>query len=202
MKSSEAEIQPILGTSMGGGFYAGRVRVGADVFALILAPKADGEITGPWSASSKNVEGADSYFDGVANTLAMAGADSELALAARALRVGDCDDWYIPSQDELEIIYRNLKPTTDKNSHYGRSGLNASAVTPTYPYTPTEPAQTLADVFQAGGAEAFEGEWYWSSTQRASNSDFAWSQYFSHGTQSFFLKSHEGRARAVRRLPI
>ena len=157
MKSSIAEILPIIGTTMGGGFYAGRVRDGGQVFALILAPKAEGAQDGiAWNGNTRMVEGALSYCDGMANTLAMAAAGSELAKWARGLTIDGNSDFYLPSQDELEIIYRNLKPTNQKNYLYGRSGINASAVTPTYPYTRTLPAQTQAGAFQAGGEEAFE----------------------------------------------
>jgi hypothetical protein len=167
-----------------------------------LAPKSDGELEGAWNASSKMVAGATSYCDGMANTIAMAAAGSKLATAARELRVGEFDDWHIPSQDELEVIYRNLKPTTDENTQYGRSGLNASAVTATYPYAPAVPAQTLAEAFQAGGPEAFEPDWYWSSTQHAAYSHYAWFQHFGNGSQISSQKSASLRARAVRRLPI
>lgn len=203
MKSSTTEILPIIGTSMGGGFYAGRIRIGEDTFALIAAPKAEGEHDDtPWSKSLKAVEGALSYFDGRANTLAMATAGSKLAKWALGLRIGGADDWYLPSQDELEICYRNLKPTTEKNRCYARSGINLSAVVPTYPYTPGFPAQTLAEAFQAGGEQAFEAAWYWSSTQHVSYSGFAWGQDFYDGYQVSVRKHRQFRARAVRRLPI
>lgn len=87
MKSSLAEIPTILGTAMDGGFYAGRIRIGDQVFALIVAPKADGEHKdAPWNDTYSTVEGAKSYFDGLANTEAMAGAGSELAKWVRGLR--------------------------------------------------------------------------------------------------------------------
>ncbi len=187
---------------MGGGFYAGNVRVDGQLFALIVAPKDVGQIEGEWIENYKSVPGALSYCDGLTNTIAMAEAGSELAKAVRALDINGATDWHIPSQDELEIIYRNLKPTTDKNSLYSRSGMNVSAAVPTYPYTHDLPAQTLAEAFQAGGAEAFDDTWYWSSTQHAYYSDYAWLQYFGYGGQSYGYKSASGRARAVRRLPI
>jgi hypothetical protein len=45
-------------------------------------------------------------------------------------------------------------------------------------------------------------DWYWSSTQHASHSDYAWHQHFGNGYQDNDGKSFEGRARAVRRLAI
>ncbi|NRR28863.1 DUF1566 domain-containing protein [Oxalobacteraceae bacterium] len=44
--------------------------------------------------------------------------------------------------------------------------------------------------------------WHWSCEQHASFPSGAWVQYFDDGYQSYVLKSFEGRARAVRRLPI
>jgi hypothetical protein len=46
----------------------------------------------------------------------------------------------------------------------------------------------------------FSTEWYWSSEQYAASS--AWDQYFNNGYQFSSSKSHEGRARAVRRLSL
>lgn len=48
----------------------------------------------------------------------------------------------------------------------------------------------------------FEPRWYWSCEQHANDSGCAWMQYFSNGGQGSSLKSYEGRARAVRRVPI
>ena len=203
MKSSTAEIPPLLGTSMGGGFYAGRIRIESQVFALIVAPRALGEVSDKkWITRDKDVPSAASYFDGLANTKAMADAGSKSAKWAQDLRIGDADDWYLPAQDELEIMYRNLKPGTCENYCWMRSGINLSAVESGRPYAPDIPTQTLAEAFQTGGDEAFAEEWYWSSTQHASNSASAWSQNFYDGSQLNYGKSSELRARAVRRLAI
>ena len=45
MKSSENEIVPLLGTAMGGGFYAGRIVVEGNPFALIVAPRLTASTT-------------------------------------------------------------------------------------------------------------------------------------------------------------
>ena len=203
MKSSVEEITPIIGTAMDGGYYAGRIKIRDQVFALIVAPKVEGEHDDTaWIEDYKDVPSSKSYCDGQANTMAMAEAGSKLALWALSLDIAGHADWYLPSQDELEILYRNLKPTTRKNEQWGRCGINVSAVTPTYPYTPELPLQTSAELFQAGNAQAFEKAWYWSSTQHASDSDYAWIQDFGNGYQSNDNKSYQGRARAVRRSPI
>jgi hypothetical protein len=183
-----------------GGFYAGRIRIADQVFALIVAPKAEGEFEEQWNSSTKTVEDAMSYVDGRANTLAMAAAGSELAKNALRLQAGGHSDWYIPSRDELEICYRNLKPTTETNYCY--RGDNPSSVPVGYIYTRESPAQTQADAFKAGGAETFSDEWYWTSTQGAASSCCAWMQHFADGYQGNNHKSVACRARAVRRLSI
>ena len=56
--------------------------------------------------------------------------------------------------------------------------------------------------FQLGGKQAFDIAWYWSSTQLAAGSDYAWLQLFDDGCQDFGLKSGDYCARAVRRIKI
>ena len=50
--------------------------------------------------------------------------------------------------------------------------------------------------------EEFKDEYYWSSEQHASYSDYAWFQGFDNGNQNYTFKDNELRARAVRRLII
>jgi len=196
-------IRPAIGSPFEGGFYAGDFRIGEQQFALIVSPKAEGDHDAiAWNDSYKKVEGALTYNDGLVNTDAMAAAGSKLAKWARGLRIEGHDDWYIPSQDELEIIYRSLKPTNAENYLYARAGINASAIPPTYPYTADLPAQTNAELFQKGGPEALEESWYWTSTQHASSERYAWVQDFGGGGQDYYHKDDGCRARAVRRLPL
>lgn len=201
--TEESTSLPAIGTPYQGGFFAGLIAVSGQRYALIVAPKATGE-HGPaiWIPDYQDVPGAKCYDAGYANTQAMADAGSELAKWARGLDIGGHADWYLPSQDELELCYRNLKPTTRENYCYARSGINLSAVPPSRPYTPEFPVQTSAAEFQKGGAEAFAEEWYWSSTQHASASGYAWGQTFDDGLQDDDFTSNELRARAVRRSPL
>jgi len=203
---SRIEIPTVPGTPYGGGFFYGRIIDGDHLFALIVAPKDGGEHDDTiWNKSLKAVTGASSYFDGMANTRAMAEAGSELAKWALGLQINGESDWYLPSRDELEILYRNLKPGTRENYEW-RNGDNPSSVPAGYPYTAKLPGQTAAEQFRAGGAEAFEEgfeeAWYWTSTQSAPHDVFAWAQYFRDGYQSTCRKNSYCRARAVRRLPI
>jgi hypothetical protein len=185
------------GTEMDDGFSAGIINVDGTHYGLILPPKAESEHAPiAWNDSLKMVKGALSYGDGLANTKAMAKAGSQLAQWALDNKM------HIPSLDEMELLYRHFKPGTAKNACYARSGINLSAVPPTYPYTPDAPKQIKLKAFREGGAEAFELAWYWSSTQRAADSGYAWMQYFSVGFQYYGHKSYYYRARAVRRIKI
>ena len=193
-----------IGSPIEGGFFAGTILLDDGThYGLVVAPKADGQHADTlWIDEYKDAPGAQSYNDGLANTIAMADAGSALAQWARSLRIAGNDDWYIPSQDELELCYRNLKTTAEKNYCYARSGINLSAVPPTRPYTTTLPAQTTAKPFTENGNEAFDAAGYWSSTQHAAYSDHAWYQYFDNGTQDYSSTDYKLRARAVRRFAI
>lgn len=72
-------------------------------------------------------------------------------------------NWFMPSKDELDLIYENRTVITDQ------------------------------------GGDAFEtNTFYWSSSE--ANSDSAWYQYFSAGTQSKFNKGGAGGCRLIRRV--
>jgi hypothetical protein len=203
MNAQSIDLPPAIGAALGGGFYAGRILIAEKLYALIVAPKAEGERKpGPWSKSYASVPGASSWNDGLANTAAMVAAGSELGEWAQGLRIGGYSDWYLGAPDEAEITYRYLKPTTEPNFLWNRSGINVSAVPPTYPYTADLPAQTTVDLFRAGGSEAFEEAPYWTSAQHASLSYAAWGQGFSNGYQHTWGKGNHVRARAVRRLAL
>lgn len=198
-----AVILPPYGSPFGGGFLAGRILIAQLAYALIVAPKAEGDFApDEWIEDYKDVPGARSYNDGLVNTAAMAVAGSELAKRIRALRIGGFDDWYLGGVDESEICFRNLKPGIGENSLYMRSGINVSAIPPTYPYSLELPTQTDCEAFRTGGSEAFEEADYWTSTQHASISSNAWGQGFASGYQSYWTKGLHTRARAVRRLAI
>jgi hypothetical protein len=192
-------IPAALGAAFQGGFYVGQINDGEQTYALIMAGAA-GELSGRWNASAAVVDGATSHTNGLANTEAMAAAGSKLARRVRALDIGGFTDWYIPAKDELELCYRNAKPSTTGN--WNGEGENENSVPPGAAYNDTYPAQTTVTALQEDESDALIPAWYWSSTQHASYSDRAWGQYFGNGGQVNDPKSYAGRARAVRRLPI
>lgn len=106
------QLPTVAGALYDGGIYASRYFIGTDAFALIVSPKAEGDLKPPrWGPLRKKVDGALSYADGRANTAAMLAAGSMLAEAVRALRIGGHDDWYLPSQLESLLAFGELKGT-------------------------------------------------------------------------------------------
>lgn len=187
---------PAIGAPFEGGFYGGQIRIGDAIFAVVWAPKEAGETSLAWLPKRKDVPGARSCFDSAANTRAMAEADSALGKWALELEIAGHKDWLVPSRDVLELAYRHLKPTTDETGGYFRDGDNPSSVPAGYPYSIDPPQQTGVEDFKEGGAQAFEAEWYWSSTQCSEAN--AWTQHFFNGTQRGNDKTYEARCRAVR----
>ena len=184
------------GAPFEGGSYGGQIRIGESIFAVAWAPKSLGEIDGIWLPSYKQVPGAASCFDSASNTRAMAEAGSPIAQKALAADINGHTDWVIPARDVLELGYRFLKPGGGENSASFRDGDNPSSVPAGYPYTDELPAQTVVAEFRQGGPEAFERDWYWSSTQ--SSEGTAWGQYFHYGNQDSYYKEFEARVRFVR----
>lgn len=109
-RKKPASALPAIGAPHAGGFFAGRFFDGAQAYALIVAPRAEGEQARiAWNKTTKAVKGAQSYSDGPANTAAMSRDGSALAKWARDLNIGGFDDWYIPSRLELLMAYGELR---------------------------------------------------------------------------------------------
>lgn len=98
-------VPTVIGAAFGGGLYAGKYFVGEQAYALIVAPDGEGEKPKTKWGGVKEVKGALSYNDGLANTRAMAEAGSALGKWALALRVGGFDDWHIPSRLQSLIAF-------------------------------------------------------------------------------------------------
>lgn len=122
------------GQPFGGGYFVRRMfdTSGAE-YALILSAKAEGE----------------SYLT----------MDEGYTSFAEGLSIGGHTDWVVPSIDELRILYRAFKPTTESNDT--SSGATDRVDPPLANYTNSDPAQTSLPEFQYGGNEAFEAGFYW-----------------------------------------
>ncbi|MDD2742321.1 MAG: hypothetical protein PHV02_08610 [Rhodocyclaceae bacterium] len=198
-------------------------------FRIIQAPKASGENAG---VALKNANDAfpaacQTLTEGWLATEAMkiAGNSSVYPAAwwARGLSIGGKTDWYVPARDELELAWRNLKPTTGANytaanRPTGQSfsyanngsvgdtanthGTNNNSSPVGAAYTSGSPAQTTVTSFQTGGAEAFEygAAYYWSCSEYSATN--AWLQNWRSsfpGFQDNYSKADTYRVRAVRR---
>jgi hypothetical protein len=197
-------------------------------YRLIVAPKSSGE--SPSVAYKDTITATPSatgtLTEGLKATLAMVAAGSSTVYPAahfcNDLSIGGKTDWYLSARDELELVWRNLKPATDDNVTATRSksaidynnlgsiddaastdeGLNNNSSPTGAAYTAGSPAQTADTAFQVGGAEAFEygSAIYWSSSEYAAAR--AWYQFWNSsvpggvGDLSKYSRKH---VRAIRR---
>ncbi|MBX8534582.1 DUF1566 domain-containing protein [Pseudomonas cichorii] len=184
------------GQPYGGGIFIGITQEDGKFYRNIQAPKAY-ELKGAIGCYRESVEGASSCTNSRGNTEAFAAAGSELARAVLGLVIGEHSDWAVPARDVLELQYRHGKPTAKSNYCSWRDGDNPSSVPPGLPYTESSPAQTIVSSFQEGGEEAFEPEWYATSTQSSAYCIYVMD--FSDGTQHYGHKYYERRVRPVRR---
>lgn len=198
-------VPTVAGTPFQGGYYAGKLRIGAQSYALIVAPKASGQSSTTLQIRTTlgNVPGSISDWDGAANTDAMILAGAVAHPAAnfcKGLTIGGYTDWFLPAKDQLDVLYREFKPTTTSNNSL--SGANTNSDPATANYTAFVPSVTTVTSFISGGLEAFDIDFYYAtSTQVSSTVNYV--QLFSNGTQgNNQLKTASYRVRAVRMIPI
>ena len=206
-RTADQFLPTVIGQAFGGGFYAGKIRYADGDYIIIVAPKS-AETTLAHKTANSATAGTSSYHDGLVNSNSMNNATHPAAQYCRAYNGGGFTDWHLPARDQLELLYRNLKPDTTANitgsrAEAGNHGDNANSVPVGASYTTGSPAQTSAAAFKTGGAEAFTvPTYYWSSTEYAPITNSAWIQRFSDGTQNFNAKTNAYLVRPVRRLKI
>lgn len=196
-------VLPAIGSVLGGGFFAGQISTAGNGIAthnLIVGPKSTAQNAGKqWKIVDTSTAGTSSVIDGPANSTAMNDVNHPAAQFCEGLTIGGFSDWYMPAKNELEVCYYNLKPSTTNNNT--SSGINANAVPARASnYTTGTPAQTSAVNFQTGGAEAWNGDVYWSSTEFSSTQ--GWVNYMKTGNQYGAGKTFSLLTRAIRRVPV
>ena len=202
----QALVLPPIGSPLQGGFYYGKIKIGAITYALVVSPRASGEVNGPpmQDDTEYTFMGNVSTNDGKtiqANMVAHGIAKFPTQQAVMALNIGGYTDWYIPSKDEMEIMYRALKPTTTPNNT--SSGINASAVPPTTTnYTPSVPARTTLADFRTSGANYLTADYYYTATQGSSGPTFAHAKRFTSGIDSQDQIWFDYPVRAIRRIAL
>jgi len=97
-----------------GSFYAGGIVFyvnSTGQHGLVCAPSDQGSAL--WGCSGTNISGTSTDFGtGMANTLAIVNGCSQRPIAASVcndLVLNGYDDWYLPSRDELSLMYQNLR---------------------------------------------------------------------------------------------
>lgn len=109
-----------------GGFYAGIVRdTKTNVqWHLILA---EGQAKEQWGKYGKKLTGCDNVTDGIANTKSiLEQTDSDCAATwASKLSIDGHEDFYLPAQKELNLIYVNLQDKCSDDIHWSSTQCSA-----------------------------------------------------------------------------
>ena len=181
------------GLKLEGGYYAGKIQRADGVYALIIAPKALGFSKLAWKNANTTSGACKSLNNGAINTAHMVASGSATVYPAahycNNLIINGYSDWYLPARDELEIAYRNFKPTTEPNTSASpkykstyvytdindgvssATGVNSHSIPAGTAYTlsaATNPAQTPLTLFKQGGGETFymdTNSYYLTSTE-------------------------------------
>lgn len=199
---------PAIGSAFGGGYFAGQISTAGNSVAdynIVIGPKASAQTSSKWKNVATATPGADSSINGPQNTADMVADGSSTVYPAahfcNDLVTGGYSDWYMPARNELEICYYNLKPSTNNNNT--ATGTNSNAVparASNYTNSPQDPSQTSATIFQYLGSEAFDLNYYWTSTE-VSSTDAA-RRDFGNGSAYNTIKYDTYRVRAIRRVAV
>ena len=197
-----------IGQVLRGGTFTGFNRVRDTVYSIIVAPKST-EMSLTQKTTMTATPCAHSTIDGVANTNAMNDVTHPAAFYCKSLTVNEFADWYLPSKNELELCYRNLKPSNQLNYVYESgqlngnlklaNGTNTNAIPVGMPYTTNSPMQTIVVDFIRSSICAFDDDWFWTSTECSSNTTSSLIQLFSSGGQYWYYKTTTAKVRGVRR---
>ena len=199
-----------IGVEINGGFLVGVIDTdrgniipeddyqNGERYALIVSPKSL-EVAPEleWDSQNRSGEaGSFTRWDGLSSTnniLAKNDTSYEAYEHIRSIRTSDPvpsdggSNWYIPAMDELELMYRNLKPNTASNNTGSQTenfpgtqiyGVNPSSDPTGSDYTSGDPERTSVIDFQEGNAQSIDEERYWSSTDTDDEDGRAWRQDF------------------------
>lgn len=175
---------PGIGDNVYGGYYAGMIdtrSIGGKRYLLVMSPyNLESNIGVQWRTSNGEwaPTATQSRWNGLAATEAMVAAGTSYSAAnwawSRPVNTSDGGSkWYVPAKDELELLYRNFKPTSENN--WTGSGANPSSLPTGSNYALSASPSIATDTLfrQAGGAQALAQAingsliyvYYWSSTE-------------------------------------
>lgn len=100
-----------------GGIYAGLIRgeQGQPDRHVIVPAGPEAQLTDrEWGKRGHEVVGADNYFYGMHNTVAMAESGSELAKDILAMEIDGHKDFYLPARHEARLCFINAKDLFDE----------------------------------------------------------------------------------------
>lgn len=188
-----------IGQQVNGGWFAGISRSKTSAHGILVAPK---------STEGSSLK---QFNRLVANAHANRQVES-ISSCRRTTAASEDTTWELPSKYDVELCYRNLKPSIEENWIKPTNdpllgppnGINPTSIPVGRKYTVTNPAQTLAVLFRHGSAEAFELGWYWTCPEGLSVTPTTMIQNFADGNQ-FCCGSYnyvDFVLRAVRRVLI
>lgn len=151
-----------IGEFFQGGYYAGSIAYNGNTYAIVVGPKAGGEITSALASGNAQV-GAGSLDDSVANTVALSAYSAGGARTINNLTLLGFTDWQVPSKSVMDIISTNLNPALS----------------------------TIPAIFKTGGAEVLSNALHWTSTTYnwlrddsyydSGSPIYGWSPYYENG---------------------
>lgn len=141
---------PAIGAPLAGGFFAGIYLENGAPFALIVAPKAEGEAEDlEWGPSVETA--ARSLIDGLANSEAINDHHQPAARFCRGLRIGGFDDWHLPALDQMSVPMIKLRGNHVPKNHLRRKADDQTTVERTGSGSGPRPPEFRQDL---GGAES------------------------------------------------
>jgi len=111
--STSNQQLPAIGEPFQGGYYSGRFTLDGKIYALVVAPKAQGDNYYPGSLVGDYYDvttTGTSVIDGLANSNKGTASANAAEKFCRSLTIGGFTDWYLPSYYELELMYFYLNP--------------------------------------------------------------------------------------------